>query len=122
MILHQMFRVTGVANQTILDTGLKSTPSEPKKIRQIHIQCDKYAATDDNQVVGFLETTKVFEFPEKQFETELFSNVAQSVSGHKEKTIEVDHVIEPGETFKIGNTCAATAVNIRGSYEYEIVK
>lgn len=121
MILHQMFRVTGVANQTTLDAGLKSTPSEKKKIISIHIQNDKYAATDDNQVVGFLETTKVFEFPEKLFPTELFSAVAQSVSGHKSKSIKVDHVIEAGETFKIGNTCAATAVNIRGSYMYEIV-
>lgn len=118
----QMFRVTGVANQETLDSGLKSTESEKRKLVSIHLECDKYAGTDDNQIVGYWEKSKQFEFPEKLFPTELAAAVAHSVHGGKMHVIPVDLEIPTGETFKVGNKCAATAVNIRGVYEYEIVQ
>jgi hypothetical protein len=122
MKLFQLFRITGVANSTIYDGGLKSTPSEPKKLVAVHVQLDKYAATDDNEFKGILETMTVFDFPEKMLPTELFSNTSQAADGGKMKSIPVDHDIEPGEIFKAGMKCSATAVNARGAYEYEIVK
>ncbi len=121
MKLFQKFRITGVANTTTFDGGLKSTPSEPKKLVAVHVQLDKYAATDDNEVLGILETMTVFDFPEKIFPTELFSNTSQAASGGKLKAVPVDHEITPGEIFKVGMKCAATAVDARGAYEYEIV-
>lgn len=120
MKLYQKFRITGVANADTYDAGLKSTTAEPKKLVAVHVQLDKYAATDDNEVKGILETMTVFDFPEKMFPTELFSNTSQSADGGKMKSIPVDHEITPGETFKVGIKCAATAVDARGVYEYEI--
>jgi hypothetical protein len=37
-------------------------------------------------------------------------------------SIPVDIDIPVGETFKVAIKCAATAVQIRGAYEYEITK
>ena len=122
MRFFKKFRITGLANQTVFDSGLQSTPSEPKKLIAVHVQLDKYAATDDNEVVGILETMNVFDFPEKLFPTELFSNVAQSANGGKNGTVPVDTDITPGEIFKAGMKCSATAVNARGVYEYEITE
>ena len=84
------------------------------------MQCDKYAATDDNDIVGFWERSKQFDFPEKLFATELAAAVSQTADGGKMHLIPVDLDIPVGETFKVGIKCAATAVNIRGAYEYEI--
>lgn len=123
MLTHfQLFRVTGVANATTLDPGLNSTEAEKKRLIAVHLQCDKFAATDDNDIVGFWERSKQFDFPEKLFATELYSNVAQTADGGKMHEIPVDLDIPIGETFKVGIKCAATAVNIRGAYEFEITK
>ncbi len=122
MKLYQKFRITGVANQDTYDPGLVSTEAEPKTLIAIHVQLDKYAATDDNEFKAILESTTVLDIPEKLLPAELFSNVAQTADGGKLKRIEIGHVIEPGETYKAGMKCSATAVSARGCYEYEITK
>jgi len=120
--LYQKFRITAQANLPIFDDGLKSTESEPKTLKAIHVQLEKYAGTDDNEFVGILETTTIIDMPEKLLPTELAAAVAQTADGGKLKRIEVDMVIPPGEIFKAGMKCAATAVNARGVYEYEITQ
>lgn len=122
MKLYQKFRITGVANATINDGGLKSTDAEPKTLLAVHVQLEKYAATDDNELVGYLETTQVLDIPEKLLPTELAAAVAQTADGGKLKRIEVNQAIEPGEIYTVGMKCSATPNNARGFYEYEITK
>lgn len=116
----QLFRVTGVANTETLDGGLKSTTAEPKRLIAVHLEMSAYAATDDNNVQLWHEQTKVSEFPEKSFRTELAAaTVATNVAG-KRSEIPVDLDIPAGEAAKIGIKCGATLTSIRGAYEYEI--
>lgn len=118
----QLFRVIGVANSIIYDTGLKSTETEKKKLIAVHLELEKYAATDDNEIQGWHERAKIFEFPEKMFNTELSNAVVAVNTRVKMDQIPVDLDIPIGETFKIAIKCAATDVDMRGVYEYEIIK
>lgn len=121
MRFFQMFRVTGAANSIKYDDGLKSTESEKKRLIACHIQMDKYAPTDDNEVQGWHEREKIFEFPEKLFPSELSTNTASTVSEPRSKAVPVDLDIPVGEVFKVALKCAATATALRGAYEYEII-
>lgn len=117
----QMFRVTGVANKVTYDDGLKSTETEKKKLIAIHLQMDSWAATDDNEVQGWHERAKVFEFPHQ-----MFNNIPHATATILQRLelrskIPVDLEVPVGEAFKIAISCAATAVDMRGVYEYEII-
>jgi len=117
----QMFRVTGVANKVTYDDGLKSTETEKKKLVAIHVNMDDWAPTDDNEIQGWHERAKIFEFPELMF-NRIPINVEPAVQRLELKSIiPVDLEVPVGETFKIAISCAATACNMRGVYEYEIV-
>jgi len=117
----QLFRVTGVASSVAYDDGLKSTETEKKRLIAVHLQMDAYAATDDNQIQGWHERAKVFELPEKMFNTEVATATSSTAAAVKMPTVPVDLEIPVGETFKVAIMCAATAIDIRGAYEYEIV-
>uniref|UniRef100_A0A6M3LE48 Uncharacterized protein n=1 Tax=viral metagenome TaxID=1070528 RepID=A0A6M3LE48_9ZZZZ len=117
----QMFRITGVANSITYDSGLKSTESEKKRLVSCHISVEKYAATDDNEVQGWHERAKVFDIPEKMFPTELNNATAMTAAGSKIQSVPVDLDIPVGEIFKVAIKCAATDVDVRGAYEYEII-
>ena len=117
----QMFRVTGVANSVTYDDGLKSTETEKKRLVAIHLELAAYAATDDNEIQGWHERAKIFEFPEKMFNTELAAATAPANVKSKLDQIPVDLEIPVGEAFKIAISCAATLNSLRGVYEYEIV-
>jgi len=117
----QLFRITGVANTITYDDGLKSTEAEPKRLVSVHFQVDKHAATDDNDVQGYHERAKVFDFPEKMIPDQLTADTSMDVAVPREMNISVDVNLPPGETFKAAIKCAATAVNARGVYEYEII-
>lgn len=117
----QLFRIVGVENNIIYDPGLKSTEAEPKRLIAVHVQMDKYAATDDNEFQGWHERAKVFDFPEKLIPSEDAADVASAVSEPRSKVVPVDLDIPVGEAFKAAMKCAATKVNVRGVYEYEII-
>lgn len=121
MKLFQMFRVTGAANTITYDDGLKSTETEKKNLVAIHIELAAYAATDDNDIQGWQERAKIFEFPEKLFNAEVANATAPANTRPKMGLIPVDLEIPVGETFKIAIKCAATLNSMRGAYEYEIV-
>lgn len=117
----QLFRVTGVANSTTYDPGLKSTTAEPKRLIAIHIEMSAYAATDDNNVQLWHEQVLVSEFPEKSFRTELAAATAATNVSGKRLDIPVDLEIPAGEVAKIAIKCGATLTSIRGVYEYEVM-
>lgn len=118
----QLFRITGVANSIIYDTGLKSTETEPKRLNAVHVQMDAFAATDDNDLQGWHERAKVFEFPERMVPSELYSATASKLAEPREMIIPVDIDIPVGEAFKVALKCSATLTKCRGVYEYEMVK
>jgi len=117
----QSIRITGGTNAVKYDGGLKSTTAEPKRLIACHIQMDKHAGTDDNDVQGHHERAKVFDIPEKLFPCCLTASVAPDKSEPTSKSIPVDLDIPAGESFKVAIKCAATACNLRGAYEYEII-
>lgn len=117
----QLIRITGQANKIKYDDGLKSTTAEPKRLVACHIQMDGYAATDDNEVQGYHERTKIFDIPEKLFPSRIYSQEAAILSDPMSKAIPVDLDIPAGEGFKVALKCAASNVNLRGMYEYEII-
>ena len=116
----QGFRITGVTNTITYDDGLKSTAVEPKRLIAVNVQMDKHAGTDDNDVQGFHERAKVFDFPEKLIPDQLTADVTHDVGEPRHYAIPVDNDLPAGESFKVAIKCAGTAVNIRGVYEYEI--
>lgn len=117
----QNIRITGVANTITYDDGLKSTEAEPKRLVACHIQMDKHAGTDDNDVQGYHERAKVFDIPEKLFPACLTASVAPDKAEPTAKVIPVEVDLPVGETFKVAISCAATLCNLRGAYEYEII-
>jgi len=117
----QSFRITGVANTITYDDGLKSTEAEKKRLVAVHLELSAHAGTDDNDVQGWHERSKIFDLPEKMFPTETAAATSAPAAGDKIRTIPVDLDIPVGETFKVAIKCAATATNVRGAYEYEII-
>ncbi len=117
----QMFRVIGVTSKVTFDEGLKSTETEKKRLIAVHVNMDGWAATDDNEVEGWHERAKIFEFPHHMF------NMIPKATGPTLQRLElmtivpVDLEIPIGEAFKVALSCAASAVDMRGVYEYEIV-
>ncbi len=122
MKLFQMFRITGVTNSVTFDEGLKSTEVEKKRLISVHVQMDNYSATDDNQVQGWHERSKVFELPEKMFPTEVYTATSSTAAPDKMPSVPVELDIPVGEVFKVAMSCAATATDVRGAYEYEIIE
>ncbi|GAH21411.1 unnamed protein product [marine sediment metagenome] len=117
----QLFRITGVANAITYDDGLKSTEAEKKRLVACHIQMNSWAATDDNEVQGYHERAKVFDLPERLFNTERLGTSLPSNTRAKRDQVPVDLDIPVGESFKVAIKCASQASNIRGAYEYEII-
>ena len=118
----QLFRVTGVASSVAYDSGLKSTETEKKRLISCHVEVEKYAGDEICNVQGWHERAKVFELPEKLFSSELNNATVQAVAGQKRNSVPVDLDIPTGEAFKVAIMCAATAIDFRGAYEYEIVE
>lgn len=119
MVYFKKFSVTGQANQEVLDSGIQSTETEKKRLLSVLIQVSGYA---DNDIVGYLETTKVFEIPDKLIDTDANTgSTNQQYSYNRINEIEVGVDMPVGSVFKVGIKCGATAKNIRGAYRYEII-
>jgi len=122
MIFFQHIQFDGTANSIAYDDGLKSTESEKKRCLAVHVELEKYDGTDDDvQVQGYHERSKVFDIPEKMFNTELKTATVEVAYVKKLSRIPVELDIPVGEIFKLAIKCASVAVDIRGMYEYEII-
>lgn len=117
----QLFRVTGLPNVITYDDGLKSTEAEKKRLLSVHVELTGYADTDDNDVQGYHERAKVFDLPERLFNTERIGTSLPSNTRAKRDHVPVDLDIPIGESFKVAIKCASQPSNIRGAYEYEII-
>ncbi|MBA7525356.1 hypothetical protein ES705_17507 [subsurface metagenome] len=118
-MFYKSFRVNGLANKTVFDDGLVSTVDEPKRIRAIIISVSTY---NDNDIEGWIETTRILSIPDTCFATH-DSTAAATYYRPTEKLlrIPIEEDLTPGKTFKIGIKCGALTTDLDGSYEYEIV-
>lgn len=119
MILRQYIKITGAMNDIKYDSGLTSTPTEKKRLVSISLVVNGLA---DNQVQGYHEKAKVFDIPDRLIDVELdaFSE-NEAKPGARMNEIEVGIDIPVGETFKLAIKCGATAKDIYGTYNYELM-
>lgn len=117
----QLFRITGVANSITYDDGLKSTEVELKRLIAVHAQLSAYSRTDDNDFQGYHERAKVFEFPDLLLPTQKTTDAEETKDTPRSLRIPVNIDLPGGESFKVALKCAATAEDVRGAYEYEII-
>jgi len=119
MVLTQLFRITGVANDITYDAGLKSTEKEKKRLLSVHLLLNGQA---DNDVQGYHERTKVFDIPDRLIDVEVDAfNTNTAKPGARINEIEVGLEIPVGEVFKAAIKCGATAKNVHGFYAYELI-
>lgn len=113
------FKVTGVINSTVFDTGLTSSAEAPKRLKSIIINV---AAREGNKVQGWLEREKVFELPDHMIDTQELTGADTfplSMNSMNEIPVGVDMPV--GTSFKVALESGGTASDLYGAYRYEIV-
>lgn len=116
-MLYKGFNVTGVTNVTTLDAGLVSLVEEPVTIRAIIINTD---TTEGNIIEGWIGTERVLEIYDYCLDTqEETTGATAPFSQNKIGRLPIEILIPPGQIFKIGVRCGATANDLFGAYEYE---
>lgn len=119
MQLSQLFHVAGVANVITYDEGLKSTDAERKRLLAIRVVVDEIA---DNKVQCYHERAKVFDYPDRLIDIEDGTGTLNKAkAGARINEIPVGIEIPVGEIVKVAIQCAATATDIYGAYEYELM-
>lgn len=120
MILRQPFHVTGVSNSIAYDpVPLQSTAAEKKRLVTVSLVVDEVA---DNEVRGYHERAMIFGIPDRLIDVESATgNINLAKPGARINEIPVDLPIPVGEAFKMAIQCAATATDVWGTYNYEIV-
>lgn len=118
-MFYKGFAVTGVINVTTLDDGLVSLVEEKKKIRAVIISS---SAWEGNVIEGWIGNSRVLEIYDYCIDTqEETAGATAPLSQNKISRLPLDLDIPPGQIFKIGINCGATASDLYGSYEYDIV-
>ena len=123
MILHQAIRITGVANQTIYDSGLQSTEKVPKKLLSILAQVVNEDQSDmDNNIQGWIEKAKIFDIPQELIDSRDLTSAAddQPLSAQRINEIPVDVDLAVGELFQAAVICGAKYTHFIGAYVYEV--
>jgi hypothetical protein len=118
MIFHQDFLITGVANDTVYDSGLEGTKKEPKHLISCLVQVSEY---QNNHVEGWIEKTRIFDIKDKLIDTDSDSGgTNMQRSAQRINEIPVDVELGPGEIFKAAVRSGATPINLIGAYVYEL--
>lgn len=120
----QAFKVVGVANSRVLDTGagysgkagLKASEAEPKALLYLLISSDETAG---NVILGVIGQTEILQHYDYTLDTYQATGTTEFKSTTKERMIPVNRVLSPSETFYVGINCGATATDIYGSYVYD---
>lgn len=121
MYFYDGFRITGEANKIVYADALQSTDAEKKRLVALGIQMDAYAGTDDNDVQLFHERAEVVDIPEKMFGQNAAATTSEQAGSERIPELPIGLDIPVGESVKAALKCAATAVNLRGYYKYELI-
>ena len=119
MIFRQYFKLPGAINDIKYDSGLTSTATEKKRLLSLSLLLNGQA---DNQLQGYHEKAKVFDIPDRLIDVEIdafTTNVAKP--GARINEVEVGLDIPVGEVFKVAIKCGATAKDVYGCYNYELI-
>lgn len=120
MVFYQAFRITGVANSIILDAGVGSTEGEKKRLLAINMVVDEHAG---NNVQAYHERAKIMDIPDVLVDVEAAAFTTDiSKPGARLNRLEVGLDIPVGEAYKAAIQCNATAADLIGFYEYELIK
>jgi len=115
----KLFKITGVINSTVHDTGLTSSEEAHKRLKSILVNVE---AREGNKVQGWLEREKVFDLYDHHLDTqELTGADTFPLSQNCLNEIPVGVDMPVGTTFKAAIECGATAKDLYGAYRYEIV-
>lgn len=116
---YKAFKITGVANDTAWDKGITSTKTEKRKLLGLLMFVTGQAG---NQVLLDLERERfndIYDYHIDTDEQNADANTPKSTT--KLNYVEVDEVIEVGQTFKAGLKCGTTNYDLYGEYVYELV-
>ena len=117
---YKELNVTGVVNVTTLDEGLPSLVKEPTRIIAILINLSAY---EGNVIEGWIATERILAIYDYIFDTQdETAGATAPYSATKISRVELNMDIPPGQLFKVGVRCGATANNIFGAYEYQKIQ
>jgi hypothetical protein len=120
MIFHQAISITGVANQTVYDTGIEGTVEEPKKLISVLVQVTGYSG---NFVEGWSEKVRITEVPDYLIDTPEQEGDANSPkSAQRINEIPVDMELPAGKKYQLAMRCGATNKDVVGAYVFEVTK
>lgn len=115
----QYFAVTGVANETVLDsTGIESTEAETRHIVDVLVVCSD---TIGNRLVVYYDTDKIIEVPDYLLRTYATTGAANILKNdEREVRIPINRTLERGKKLKVGVLSGGTLSSISGGYHYEV--
>ena len=115
---YESFTITGEANKTVWDGGLKGTDAEPKKLLGLMLFVTGQAG---NQILLDHERKRLMSLYDYHIDTDeqnTDANTPKSVN--KLVWIDVEQDLPAGEVVMVGLACGATNKNVFGSYVYEL--
>lgn len=115
---YKAFTITGTANDTEWDGGLKGTEARPKKLLGLLLFVSGQAG---NQILLDHERTRLMSLYDYHIDTDQQNsdtNTPKSVN--KLIFIDIEQDVPAGHTVMVGIACGATAKNVYGSYVYEL--
>ena len=115
---YQSFTITGEANKTKWDAGLKGTDAEPKKLLGLLLFVTGQAG---NQILLDRERKRLMSLYDYHIDTDeqnTDANTPKSVN--KLVWIDIEADVPAGVIVMVGVACGATNKNVFGSYVYEL--
>jgi len=111
--------VDGTANTETLEEILTGTEEEPKLIHDLwFVEVTAAGEEDDAQIAGYIEREQIIDVP-----IEIYLNAFDTpASQQRNRTLELNHPLVAGETFKVGHTSGATATDMEFVVSYSIEK
>jgi len=114
----QAFKITGVANDTAEDGGIKSSEAEVKHLEKIVLNVTGHAG---NLIEVWFEREKFYQVYDYSLDTAEASGTDIYKSTRKLTEIEIDREIPMGKTISVAIKCGATNKDVYGSYVYRLV-
>ena len=115
---YKAFTITGEANKTVWDGGLKGTDAMPKKLLGLLLNVSGQAG---NQILLDRERKRLMSLYDYHIDTdEVNAADTHPKSDTKLIFIDIEADVPAGVTVMVGIACGATAKNVFGSYVYEL--
>ena len=114
----QALTAAGSANATVLDGGIASTEDEKIRLLGVHVSVDQLAG---NTIEGWIGQTRHVEIYDYNVRTHAASGTNQYPDTRAANYLPINRDLEVGKSFKLGIKCGATATDVFGAYEFEVI-